>query len=154
VRQNSSIAAKPNTTGNNRRRGPRKEIQESRRSHRLLRSQTGGTAGLESGVPTNKEEAMTRRFAAKIQAALTRTKVRCEKQARDSIKVKRDIGRMPGRNSRAARMFNVKVIRIEKRAARIEWSKVEAAADWGIRGMGNLADRKGVPNRIALEFGF
>jgi hypothetical protein len=63
---------------------------------------------------------MTRRFAAKIQAALTR----------------------------------MKVIRIEKNAARIEWSKVEAAAGWETRGISNLADGKGVPYRFALELSF
>ena len=79
---------------------------------------------------SKKEEAMTQRFAAKIQAALTRMKARCEKQARHPMKVEREIGKMLGQNSRAARMFNVKVTRTEKNAARIEWSKVEAAADW------------------------
>ncbi len=79
---------------------------------------------------SKKEEAMTQRFAAKIQAALTRMKARCKKQARDPMKVEREIGKMLGQNSRAARMFNVKVTRTEKNAARIEWSKVEAAADW------------------------
>jgi hypothetical protein len=36
---------------------------------------------------SKKEEAMTQRFASKIQAALTRMKARCEKQARDPMKV-------------------------------------------------------------------
>jgi transposase len=85
---------------------------------------------------SKKEEAMTQRFASKIQAALTRMKARCEKQARDPMKVEREIGKMLGQNSRAARMFNVKVTRTEKEAARIEWSKVEATADWATLGAG------------------
>ena len=55
---------------------------------------------------------------------------RCEKQARDPMKVEREIGRMLGKNSREAKLFDVKVNKTDKNAARIEWSKVEATRDW------------------------
>jgi hypothetical protein len=46
------------------------------------------------------------------------------------MKVEREIGRMLGKNSRAAKLFDVKVNKTDKNAARIEWSKVEATRDW------------------------
>ena len=57
-------------------------------------------------------------------------KARCEKQARDPMKVEREIGRMLGKNSRAAKLFDVKVTKTNKDAACIEWSNVEATRDW------------------------
>jgi transposase len=79
---------------------------------------------------SEKEEGITQRFEKKIEEALTRMKARCEKQARDPMKVEREIGRMLGKNSRAAKLFDVKVTKTDKDAARIEWSKVEATRDW------------------------
>ena len=41
----------------------------------------------------------------KIEETLTRMKARCEKQARDPMKVEREVGRMLGKSSRAAKLF-------------------------------------------------
>ncbi len=79
---------------------------------------------------SKKEEGITQRFEKKIEEWLIRMKTRCEKQARDPMKVEREIGRMLGKNSRAAKLFDVKVTKTDKGAARIEWSKVEATRDW------------------------
>ncbi len=79
---------------------------------------------------SNKEEGITQRFEKKITESLTRMQARCEKQARDPMKVEREIGRMLGKNTRAARLFDVKVTKTDKGAARIEWSKIEATRDW------------------------
>ena len=46
------------------------------------------------------------------------------------MKVEREIGKMLGKNSRAAKLFSVKVTTTEENGARIEWSKVEATRDW------------------------
>jgi len=95
---------------------------------------------------SRKEEGITQRFEKKIEEALTRMKARCEKQARDPMKVEREIGRMLGKNSRAAKLFDVKVTKTDKDAARIEWSKVEATRDWATLSAGcyllrtNVAD--------------
>ena len=95
---------------------------------------------------SKKEEGITQRFEKKIETALTRMKARCEKQARDPMKVEREIGKMLGKNSRAAKLFDVKVTKTDKNAARIEWSKVEVARDWATLSAGcyllrtNVAD--------------
>ncbi len=47
---------------------------------------------------SKKEEGITQRFEKKIETALTRMKARCEKQARDPMKVEREIGSMFGKN--------------------------------------------------------
>ncbi len=95
---------------------------------------------------SKKEEAITQRFEKKIEESLTRMKVRCEKQNRDPMRVEREIGRMLGQNSRAARLFEVKVTKTDKSGARIEWSKVEATRDWATLSAGCYLLRTNVAN--------
>ena len=76
------------------------------------------------------EEGITQRFEKKIVEALNRMKTRCEKQKRDPMTVEREIGRLLGQNTRAAKLFDVKVTKADTGAARIEWSKIEASRDW------------------------
>jgi transposase len=66
----------------------------------------------------------------KIETALQRMAERCEKQQRDPMKVEREVGRLLGQNTRAARLFDVRVARREEGFARIAWQKIEAARDW------------------------
>jgi transposase len=79
---------------------------------------------------SKKEEAITQRFEKKIEESLIRMTARCEKQKRDPMKVEREIGRLLGKNTRAARLFDVKVTRADDGSARIDWSKIEATRDW------------------------
>jgi len=79
---------------------------------------------------SKKEEAITQRFEKKIEESLIRMTARCEKQKRDPLKVEREIGRLLGKNTRAARLFDVKVTRADDGSARIDWSKIEAARNW------------------------
>ena len=95
---------------------------------------------------SKKEEGITQRFEKKIEDALARMKARCEKQKRDPQKVERQIGGLLGKNSRAAKLFDVKVTKTDKGFAQIEWSKVEATRDWATLSAGccllrtNVAD--------------
>lgn len=79
---------------------------------------------------SKKEAAITGRFEKKIEEALIRMKARCQKQQRNPQKVEREIGRLLGNNSRAARLFSVKVTSTKEGAAQIEWEKVTANCDW------------------------
>ncbi len=79
---------------------------------------------------SKKEEGITQRFEKKIVDGLTRMKARCEKQKRDPMTVEREIGRLLGQNTRAAKLFDVKVSKTDAGAARIEWSRIEASRDW------------------------
>ena len=93
-----------------------------------------------------KEEAITRRFEQKIEDALTRMTARCEKQRRDPMKVEREVGRLLGKNTRAAKLFDVTVQSRDDGFARLSWSKRDAARDWATLSAGcyllrtNVAD--------------
>jgi hypothetical protein len=51
--------------------------------------------------------------------------------------VEREIGRLLGKNTRAARLFDVKVTTTEDGGARIDWSKIEGRIN---SGSGELVD--------------
>lgn len=77
-----------------------------------------------------KDEAILRRFEQKIEERLKAMAARCEKQKRDPMKVEREVGRLLGRNTRAADLFQVTVETTEKGHARLKWKKVELRRDW------------------------
>jgi transposase len=79
---------------------------------------------------SQKEEAIVQRFERKIEARLVSIAARCEKQKRDPMKVEREIGRLLGRNTRAAKLFEVTVEQTKDGSARMQWKKVKAARDW------------------------
>jgi transposase len=79
---------------------------------------------------SQKEEAIVRRFEQKIETRLVSMTARCERQRRDPMKVEREIGRLLGQNTRAAKLFEVTVEKTKDGSARIEWKKAEAARDW------------------------
>lgn len=77
-----------------------------------------------------KDDAIVRRFEQKIEERLISMAARCKKQKRDPQKVERELGRMLGKNSRAARLFEITVTKTEQGAAKIEWSKSEPQRNW------------------------
>jgi len=77
-----------------------------------------------------KEEAIVRRFEQKIEDRLTKMAARCERQQRDPMKVEREIGRLLGQNTRAAKLFEVAVEATDTGHARLKWNKIEAHRDW------------------------
>ena len=79
---------------------------------------------------SHTEEAIVQRFEQKIEERLISMTARCEKQKRDPMKVERDIGRLLGKNTRAAKLFEVTVKKTKDGSARIQWKKIEAARDW------------------------
>ena len=79
---------------------------------------------------SKKEEAMVARSEEKIAERLTKMKARCEKQKREPMKVEREVGRLLGQNTRAARLFEVTVSKTEAGFAHLEWKQVKASRDW------------------------
>jgi len=79
---------------------------------------------------SKKEEAMVARSEEKIETRLAKMKARCDNQKRDPMKVEREIGRLLGQNTRAARLFEVTVSKADDGSAAIEWKKVKAKRDW------------------------
>lgn len=78
----------------------------------------------------NKEAAILKRFEERIEKRLVAMTERCAKQKRTPAAVERDVGRLLGQNTRAARLFDVRVERREDGFARLHWKKVTAARDW------------------------
>jgi len=79
---------------------------------------------------SKKEEAMTQRFEKRIEEALVRMQAGCEKMNRDPQKVERQIGRLLAKNSRAAKLFDIKVSKAEHGGAILTWSKVDSSRNW------------------------
>ena len=77
-----------------------------------------------------KEEAIVKRFEEKIEARLKAMAARCEKQKREPMKLEREIGRLLGQNTRAAKLFDVTVETADEGHARLKWKKVEGLRDW------------------------
>jgi transposase len=83
-----------------------------------------------------KDEAIVRRFEQKIEERLRAMATRCEKQRRHVQRVEREVGRLLGKNTRAARLFEVTVEPGEEGGARITWKKREGLRDWATRSAG------------------
>ena len=95
---------------------------------------------------SKKEEAMVRRAEDNIAARLTKMKARCEKQQRDPMKVEREVGRLLGQNTRAARLFEVTVSKTDAGFARLEWKQVKETRDWATLSAGCYLLRTNVTN--------
>ena len=77
-----------------------------------------------------KDEGILRRFERRIEERLQAMAARCRKQRRDVQKVEREVGRMLGQNTRAARLFEVTVDQREDGGARLTWKKIAGVRDW------------------------
>lgn len=77
-----------------------------------------------------KDDAILRRFEQRIEQQLKSMQERCEKQHRNPQKVEREIGRLLGKNSRAAKLFEITVETTDKGAAKIIWKKNEPHRNW------------------------
>jgi transposase len=70
-----------------------------------------------------KERAMRERFEQRIETGLTGIQTACEKRRCDAGLIERRVGRLLGKNSRAAGLYDVQVTRGEKNRAQLTWSK-------------------------------
>jgi len=77
-----------------------------------------------------KDEAIVRRFEKRLEERLTRMTARCGRQKRDPLKVAQELGRLLGKNSRAARLFDVQVASAEDGRATLHWEKNASHRDW------------------------
>ena len=76
-----------------------------------------------------KEQAMHERFEARLEAGLDKIADGCAKRRHTPVAVAQRIGRLLGRNSRAAGLFKVEVTDHQGRA-QVVWSKVDAWREW------------------------
>ena len=76
-----------------------------------------------------KEKAIFARFESRIEEGLKKIQASCQKRKQSAIKIAERTGRLKGANSRAARLFDVKVEEEDGRA-KLSWTKRESLRKW------------------------
>jgi transposase len=77
-----------------------------------------------------KEQAMHERFEKRIEEGLGKIQASCQKKKQKPVTIATRIGRLLGRNTRAAALFDVQVEADAAGCARLRWSKVDAWREW------------------------
>ena len=83
-----------------------------------------------SRARAEKEKAIHDRFEQRIEEALIRMEKGCEKRRYQINAMERRMGRLLGKNSRAAGLFDVRVEKGETGGAKVVWTKQENWRDW------------------------
>jgi len=83
-----------------------------------------------SGERRMKEQAMHERFEKRIEEGLRKIDSGCQKRKQKVGVVERRVGRLLGRNTRAAGLFQITVGEDADGAAQLQWSKSEAWREW------------------------
>jgi transposase len=77
-----------------------------------------------------KEKAMHERFEKRIEEGLKKIATSCSKKKCEPVKIATRVGKLIGRNTRAAGLFHVDVKTEPDGRAKLVWRKVEAWRDW------------------------
>ena len=77
-----------------------------------------------------KEKAIFARFESRIEEGLKKIQASCEKKNQSAVKIAERVGRLKGANSRAARLFDVKVEEDQEGRAKLTWNKKESYRKW------------------------
>ncbi len=104
-----------------------------------------------SAARATKEQAMRDRFVARIRAGLFRIRAACRKRRCDPGRVERRVGRLLGRNTRAAGLFRVTVGARPDGGATVRWSRRKAAQGWARASQGCYVLRSNVADWDADE---
>jgi transposase len=91
-----------------------------------------------------KEQAMHARFENRIEEGLTTIAAACGKRRQEVGKIERRVGRLLGKNTRAAGLFDVQIQADAKGAAQITWKKVEKWRAWAQLSEGSYVLRTNV----------
>jgi hypothetical protein len=77
-----------------------------------------------------KEQAMHERFEKRIEEGLGKIQTSCQKKKQKPVTIATRVGRLLGRNTRAAALFDVQVEADAGGFARLRWSKLETWREW------------------------
>jgi transposase len=77
-----------------------------------------------------KEKAIFARFESRIEEGLKKLQASCQKKKQSAVKVAERVGRLKGANSRAARLFDVKVDEDEDGRTKLTWTKKQSYRQW------------------------
>ncbi len=83
-----------------------------------------------------KEKAMHTKFEERIEQGLKQIQAGCRKQKQKVVTIAKRVGRLLGKNSRAAGLFQTDVIEEQDGRARLVWEKVQAWRDWATASQG------------------
>src|SRR5258708_33329912 len=83
-----------------------------------------------------KEQAMHERIEKRIEEGLVKIAASCGKRRQKAGAVERRVGRLQERNTRAARLFDVRVEVNAQGFTQLHWSKVESWQEWARRSEG------------------
>jgi transposase len=91
-----------------------------------------------------KEQAMRERFVTRIETGLAKIQAACARQRCDVGKIERRVGRLLGKNTRAAGLFQVVVERRPDGGATLRWSRQTTAEAWAQSSQGCYVLRSNV----------
>lgn len=77
-----------------------------------------------------KEKAMHKRFEKRIEAGLEKIEEGCAKRKYKVVTIAKRLGKLLGRNSRAAGLFKTDVVKGKDGRAKLVWEKVESWREW------------------------
>ncbi|MBN2235696.1 MAG: IS1634 family transposase [Opitutales bacterium] len=98
-----------------------------------------------------KEKAIHERFEKRIESGLRQIEESCRKRSYQIGVIERRVGRLLGRNSRAAGLFEVEVKAGSRRRTQLKWRKVEAWRRWAELSEGCYLLRTNVKDWTAEE---
>lgn len=98
-----------------------------------------------------KEQAMHERFEKRIEAGLEKMAASCRQRRQRRGAIERRVGRLLGANSRAARLFDVRVEGDAAGRAQLHWSKTEGWREWARLSEGCYVLRSNVTSWTAEE---
>jgi len=104
-----------------------------------------------SAARATKEQAIRERFVARIVAGLQKIRAACRRRRCAVGNIERRVGRLLGRNSRAARLFRVRVEARPDGGARLRWSRRSTAQAWAQSSQGCYVLRSNVADWDAEE---
>jgi transposase len=77
-----------------------------------------------------KEKAIFARFESRIEEGLQKIQASCQQKKQSALKIAERVGRLKGANSRAARLFDVKIEAGDHGGAQLTWTKHESHRQW------------------------
>lgn len=104
-----------------------------------------------SAARASKEQAMRERFVTRIVTGLRKIRAACRRRRCDVGNIERRVGRLLGKNTRAAGLFHVVVEAGPDGSARIRWRRRGAASAWAQASQGCYVLRSNVADWDAEE---
>ena len=77
-----------------------------------------------------KEKAMHVRFEKRIEEGLTKIEAACRKKKHKIATIAKRVGKLMGRNSRSAGLFETDIVEDSDGRAKLVWKKIDAWRDW------------------------